>query len=110
VTFNLQRSALLVAALASGSAEVFPEALADRLHQPYRAALVPGLPEILALRGDGLLGCCLSGAGPSVLVLHKSTAPGWPERVAEIFAEHGQRSEIHRTKIQTDGYTLAELP
>jgi homoserine kinase len=42
--------------------------LGSRFHQPYREALVPGLHEILKLRAPGLLGCALSGAGPSILV------------------------------------------
>ena len=44
--FNVQRSALLIAALATGATWAFPTALEDRLHQPYRAPLVPGLDEI----------------------------------------------------------------
>ena len=32
--FNVQRSALLIAALTSGSTDAFPEALEDRMHQP----------------------------------------------------------------------------
>ena len=59
--FNIQRSALLMAALATGSTTAFPTALEDRLHQPYRAPLVPGLEDILKLRAPGLLGCALSG-------------------------------------------------
>jgi homoserine kinase len=42
--------------------------MCDRLHQPYRAPLIPGLEDALRLRGvPGLLGVALSGAGPSVL-------------------------------------------
>lgn len=44
----------------------------DRMHQPYRQSLVPGLSEILDnLRPShpGLLGVCLSGAGPTILAL-----------------------------------------
>src|SRR5580700_3532453 len=44
--FNVQRAALLMAALATGSTWAFPVALEDRFHQPYRAPLVPGLEEI----------------------------------------------------------------
>lgn len=66
--FNVQRAALLVAALATGSITAFPTALEDRFHQPYRVRLVPGLDDILKLRAPGLLGCALSGAGPSILV------------------------------------------
>ena len=46
-------------------------ALQDRMHQPYRACLIPGFNEMLALRRPGLLGCALSGAGPSVLVFYE---------------------------------------
>ena len=60
-----------MAALATGDRHSFPTALEDRMHQPYRCGLVPGLADILKLRAPGLLGCTLSGAGPSVLVFHE---------------------------------------
>ena len=41
--FNVQRAALLIAALATGNTSAFPAALEDRFHQPYRMPLVPGL-------------------------------------------------------------------
>jgi homoserine kinase len=66
--FNVQRAALLVAALAQGRPDLIREAMRDRLHQPYRAPLIPGLEDALELLGvPGLLGVALSGAGPSVL-------------------------------------------
>src|SRR5579864_2608700 len=45
--FNVQRAALLIAALATGTTTAFPAAIEDRCHQPYRLALVPGLEDIL---------------------------------------------------------------
>jgi homoserine kinase len=107
VIFNLQRTALLVAALAKGSLPDFAASLSDRLHQPYRASLVPGLTEILALREPGLLGCVLSGAGPSVLVFFESGASECCRRVAETFAAHGQQTEILRAGIAAEGYGLS---
>lgn len=67
--FNLQRVALLAGALASGRPDPahIATALADRIHQPYRAPLVPGLKEAIELRAPGLLGVALSGAGPSLI-------------------------------------------
>src|SRR3954470_5213642 len=50
VIFNIQRAALLIAALSMGATSAFPTALEDRLHQPYRAKLVPGLEAALRLR------------------------------------------------------------
>ena len=66
--FNVQRVALLMQAVATGRTEVLREAFGDRLHQPYRASLVPGLEAVLALDAPGMLGAFLSGAGPSVAV------------------------------------------
>lgn len=73
--FNLQRAALLVAAVASRQPSAFSTALEDRWHQPYRQSLVPGLAEALALRLPGLLGAALSGAGPSLIAFATDPAP-----------------------------------
>jgi homoserine kinase len=63
------RAALLVAALAGGRADAIADALDDRLHEPFRAQLVPLLAEVRGrLGGLPAYGATLSGAGPSVLV------------------------------------------
>jgi homoserine kinase len=68
--FNVARSSLLVAALASGQADALAEATRDRLHQPYRAALFPAGATLLeAAMQTGALGAFISGAGPSILAL-----------------------------------------
>jgi len=67
-TFTAGRAALLGAALASGSAELFAEALADRIHEPYRAAAAPLLAQVRERLPAGALGATLSGSGPTVVV------------------------------------------
>jgi homoserine kinase len=106
--FNVQRSALLIAALATGTATAFPAALEDRLHQPYRIALVPGLDDILKVRAPGLLGCALSGAGPSVLVFYERGYENVCEIVRQIFALHGHSSEVLLTHIAEHGFQIQE--
>jgi len=64
--FNVQRTALLLQAIHTGSLDAIAAALDDRLHQPYRAPLVPGLADALAFRHPTVLGAFLSGAGPSI--------------------------------------------
>lgn len=65
---NLQRVALGVAALAAGSAEGLGHLTVDRLHEPYRAAVYPQLPKLVAAaREAGALGACLSGAGSTII-------------------------------------------
>ncbi len=104
--FNVQRAALLIAALATGSTWAFPAALEDRFHQPYRAALVPGLEEILKLRAPGLLGCALSGAGPSILVFFERGYESVCDLVRQIFRLHGHESETLFANIAECGFQV----
>jgi homoserine kinase len=67
--FNLQRAILFVRALESGRYDDLREAMRDRWHQPFRQPLVPALAEAIGMEHPGLLGVCLSGAGPSILAL-----------------------------------------
>jgi len=106
--FNVQRAALLIAALATGTISAFPTALEDRYHQSYRVPLVPGLDEILKLRAPGLLGCALSGAGPSILVFYERGYEPVCDLVRQVFAMHGHASEILWTQIAEKGYELTE--
>lgn len=82
--FNLQRALLFVRALESGRYEDLREAVKDRWHQPARAALVPGLAEAMAFDDPAVLGACLSGAGPSILVL---AAADGVERAAALLGD-----------------------
>ncbi|MGH9591673.1 MAG: homoserine kinase, partial [Bryobacteraceae bacterium] len=106
--FNVQRSTLLIVALATGATDVFPTALEDRMHQRYRYALVPGLEEITRLRAPGLLGCALSGAGPSILVFHERGHENVCELVRAVFSRRGHASEIMCSSVAPAGYALTE--
>ncbi len=73
VVYNVGRSSLLVAALAQGRLDLLRQAMQDRVHQPYRAELVPGLTEILQNATQyGALGAALSGAGPTILCFYQT--------------------------------------
>jgi homoserine kinase len=66
--FTVARAALLGAALASGSTDLFSEALHDRLHEPYRAPKAPLLEAVRGHLPKRALGATLSGSGPTVIV------------------------------------------
>jgi homoserine kinase len=68
--FNAGRAGLLVAALLLGSGELLGPGLEDRLHQPYREAVIGDLGVVReALIAAGADGAALSGAGPTVIGL-----------------------------------------
>src|SRR3989454_4370705 len=106
--FNVQRAALLVSALSTGTVSAFPTALEDRIHQPYRGRLVPGLNDILKLRAPGLLGCALSGAGPSIIVFYERGCEQVCDLVRQVLALHGHTSEALLAAVAEHGFTLEE--
>lgn len=66
---NVSRTGALIGGLADLSSFV-PDLMTDRLHQPYRAALLPEASTLIeAMVAAGALGAAWSGAGPSVLAL-----------------------------------------
>jgi homoserine kinase len=123
--YNLQRSSLTVAALLRGEFHLLQESLRDRVHQPFRAPLIPGFEEILDLNDvnfPGLYGLCLSGAGPSVLVFAHSNLDGIFEAIAAIFARHeftcrrfdlavdNLGRTLHSSGEGDEGFDLAKTP
>jgi homoserine kinase len=86
--FTAGRAALLGAALAQGSAELFAEAIQDRLHEPYRAPNAPLLEKVRANLPEGALGATLSGSGPSVIVwVRQDAAEACEEELARRFTD-----------------------
>jgi len=104
---NLQRSAVFIAALAQQRYDLFWEAMRDRLHQPKRESLVPGLAEALALpKMAGLLGVALSGAGPSIVALVDANEKQIGNKIASCFRSHNIQSIVRVLDIDNDGCRL----
>jgi homoserine kinase len=110
-TRTAARAALLMAALAGapGGASALLAATEDRLHQPYRGGLVPGLDEIVRVRAPGLLGCVLSGAGPSILVFYEKGFEPVCDLIRQIFQMHGHQAEVLWPQITDHGYELTTV-
>ena len=114
VVFNLQRVPLLISALASATpkSEDIYEAMQDRIHQPYRESLIPGLQEIIRTitpkSRPGLLGICLSGAGPTILALATHNFEDIAKAIITIFQKHQEDLHCRWEVLQPamDGATL----
>lgn len=67
---NLQRTALIVAAVAKNDESLMRSVLIDRLHEPYREQLIPELQTLRkVLTSFPIIGCVLSGGGSAILVI-----------------------------------------
>jgi len=107
---NVGHVALLVAALIDREYDALSRFMRDRLHEPYRAALIPWLePLIGASERAGAYGACLSGAGPCVLAL---AAPSQAKKVAaamrETATERGYAGKALVLAIDDTGATVTE--
>lgn len=92
--FNLGRLSLMLYGLQTGDMDLVKDTMKDRLHQPYRLPLVPGMNDVFeAALEKGAAGVALSGAGPTVLALGTPrNAASIGQAMEEAFAHYGIES------------------
>ena len=85
----------------------------DKIHQPYRASLIPALPSILSsitpATHAGLCGICLSGAGPTILALATENFEAIAQAAMAKFEEAGVKCEWMLLEPAEDGATVVEV-
>lgn len=102
--FNISHTALLVGALCKGELEYLRSALDDRIHQPYREKLIPGMQNVLkAAIEQGALGAVLSGAGPCLIAFATNRVEEIGEAMVGAFKEHNIAAKYLELKIDHQG-------
>ena len=104
--FNLKRTALFVESIYSKDEELLKIALKDKLHQPYREKLVPGLSEIInnLKHTNGVIGTVLCGAGPSILVIYNGIGVSEiKETVVNSWNYYNVKSNFFNLPIEKQG-------
>ncbi|KAI7817419.1 ribosomal protein S5 domain 2-type protein [Gamsiella multidivaricata] len=116
VIYNLQRIAVLTTALSRTpvDADLIHKAMSDKVHQPYRKHLIPGMSEMLEQitpkTYPGVVGICLSGAGPTILVLATENFGEIAAAVQEIFKRqpNGGIESMYKVLDVVDGGAQTE--
>ena len=105
---NVAAASLLVLGIQRSDLSLIERGLADRIHQPRRAALYPRSMELVERAPElGAIGATISGAGPSVLVwtLWQNTG-----KVVEALRDHTDGwAEVRRTPFSPLGADVPEL-
>jgi homoserine kinase len=103
--FNIARMGLLIRALETNHSDWLQAALEDKLHQPYRQALIHGYQEVkLAAISAGAYGLVISGAGPTLLALTNSTqAETVASAMEEAWTQIGITAEVRSLYLDTKG-------
>lgn len=111
VVFNASRAALLIASMMTGKYENFNMAMEDRVHQPYRSSLIPGMDEIFARAKEfGAAASYLSGAGSTLMAMvTKDQAEEFERKMSEYLRtlEHNWeltllQPDMEGVKIETE--------
>jgi len=103
--FNISRASLLVSALATGDFRLLGIATDDKLHQPCREKLVPGMRDVFrAARSAGEnVAVALSGAGPSIVALCADNSARIGESMRQAFLKHNINSRVMTLDIDEEG-------
>ncbi len=102
--FNLCRVGLVVAGLVAGDFDVLGEAMRDRLHQPYRAPLVPGMEgAINAALDAGAHGAALSGSGPTVVAFVSGNGEEVGDAMVNAFRRAGTSAISRELPLSAEG-------
>jgi len=108
---NLRNASRITAAFIEKKYEEARGAFRDRLHQPHRAALVPGLEQAIeAAERAGAIGAFLSGAGPTILALcQKSEKPIGNAMVAALRKAGLDEVDVKVLSADNGGITTARF-
>ncbi len=105
--YNISRSSLLVACVATGKLEMLSTAMNDKLHQPYRSTLIPGFDDVVdAAISSGALCTALSGAGPTIAAYCLDNMQEVGNSMQNAFNQHEIPSEILMLGIDVEGARL----
>ncbi|MEA5553894.1 homoserine kinase [Anabaena cylindrica UHCC 0172] len=106
--FNIAHFGLLLRGLATNREAWLKAALQDKLHQPYRQALIPGYDAVnTAAVAAGAYGMVISGAGPTLLALADATeAKTVGTAMLNAWQQAGITSIVRSLPLDTQGATI----
>jgi homoserine kinase len=109
--FNVKRTAMLIQAINTEDKELMKYALDDKIHQPYREKLVPGMKDIKeALKyEENVIGVVLSGAGPSLIVISQgNNINKIKDIVSKVWLGLNVKSEILTLPVEENGAVIVD--
>ena len=107
--FNISRMGFFVHALHTGDLEKIKYAMEDKLHQPFRSQLIPGLTDVFVeTKKMGLLGAAISGAGPSIIIFHRKEQTSMLKNILKIMDVHNIKAKILNLEPVAEGVKLID--
>ena len=103
LTFQI---AFFVGAFITGNFSSLRFAMEDRLHQPYRESLIPGMRRVFEAAMDcGAQSVSISGSGPTLIAFVNARDREIGEAMREAWAAEGVESRVLLLEPDTQGHT-----
>jgi homoserine kinase len=93
----------------TGDVPLIGRSLRDDIIEPQRAGLITGFYDVQAAAIDeGVLGCSISGSGPSVFALSANSliAENSGQAMQRAFAKHGIESDVFISPVNQEGAVI----
>ncbi|MFH0947624.1 MAG: homoserine kinase [Elusimicrobiota bacterium] len=107
--FNSSRVALFVSAIIQKKYDLLSIAMDDKLHQPYRKKLIPGMDDVFnSAKKSGAYGVCISGSGPTILAVSgQRSATKIGQSMQKAFYKHNIKSKYIVCDFDNEGIRVA---
>jgi homoserine kinase len=104
---NIENAASLVAAMIAGDFEALRYTTHERLHEQYRATLIPGFADVKAAAlNAGALSFNISGAGPTLFAFTLTNQQQIADAMVQAFRTNGQTATSEVMSVENSGATL----
>lgn len=109
VVYNVGHAAFFVGAFITGNFSSLRFAMEDRLHQPYRESLIPGMRRVFdAAMQAGAQSVSISGSGPTLIAFVNSRDEAIGEAMREAWSEAGVSSRPLMMELDTTGTVVEQ--
>ncbi len=107
--FNMGRVGMVIMALLEGDLRLLAKAMEDKLHQPYRSQLVPGMEEVFKQLKNRACPVALSGAGPTLIAFSGNEDENIGQIMQETFSQYGVNCAIKILSPNNIGAEIMDL-
>lgn len=105
--FNISRTAFLISSLILGEDENLKISLEDKIHQDYRARLIPDFETVFEFLKNNTLGCYLSGAGPTIMGINNGPSD-FIDSFSNLSKDLSVKWNILELKLNTKGFEIID--
>lgn len=109
VVYNVGHAAFFVGAFITGNFSSLRFAMEDKLHQPYRESLIPGMRKVFeAAMTCGAQSVSISGSGPTLIAFVNSRDDEIGEAMREAWIGEGTASRVLLLELDTVGVAVSD--